>query len=170
VGPCEGAPVGFDLLDPANRLIDGKASCGDFGPTTLPATGTYRIQVHADQAPARYTFAVRETKFDTYSIKIGDTVSPDRPAVGAGIIALPGQRQTYSFRARPGEVISVHVGPCEGAPVGFDVLDSANRIIGGKGGCGDSGPVALRTAGVYRIVVHASRGTARYTFVIGDAR
>jgi hypothetical protein len=165
VGPCEGAILAFDLVDPTNRDLGGHASCGDFGPLTLSAAGTYRIQVRSDQGTARYTFTLRTTTFDRYTIKIGDTVSANRPASGAGIIAVPGQQQEYSFRARAGQVISIHAGQCDGAPLGFDVYNAANQIVGGKGGCGDFLPIKVRADGVYRLVVHADRGTARFTLV-----
>jgi hypothetical protein len=161
---CEGSTLAFDLFNPANNVIDGRSGCGDVGPVTLPTTGIYRILAKADSGVARYTFSLRSTTFAQYSINIGDTVSSDHPGRGAGIIAQPGARQSYSFKARAGQIIYFSSDHCEGSPLAFDLFDPANNLIGGRTGCGDSGPSTLHTAGVYRIMVKADRGAARYSF------
>jgi len=164
VGPCDGAAPAFDLRDPANNLVDGNLGCGDFGPVTLRNSGTYRIVASAEKGAAHYTFSLRPTTVDQYSIKIGDTVSPDHPSTGAGIIGQAGERQSYSFAARAGTIVYFKVGPCEGGPVSFDFLNPANNNIGGVYSCGDFGPVTLSSAGTYRLLAKADRGSsARYT-------
>ena len=164
VGPCDGSGPVFDLHDPANNLIGGTMGCGDFGPVTLPAAGTYRILTHSDHVPSRFTFSVLSTSADQFSIQIGDTVSPDHPVRGAGIIAQPGERQTYSFPGKVGAIVYVKVGPCDGDSPSFDLRDPANNSIGGTIGCGDFGPVTLPSAGTYKILTRTNRAAGHYAF------
>ncbi len=105
---------------------------------------------------------------DHYDIKIGDTVSTDHPAKGAGAILRTGQEQTYSFAAKAGENIYVAVGPCSGTMPGFNLVKPDDGVLDGVGACRDFGPVTLPAAGTYRIVASAS-GTARYTFSLRTA-
>ncbi len=162
---CEGAGVVFDLRNPANELIGGRGGCGDFGPQTLASTGTYRLIVHADQAPAKFNFALLPTSFEQYSIKVGDTVSPDHPAAGAGSISRLGERQAYSFDGTAGTILYVKVEHCEGDPVSFELRNAADQAIVGGSACGDFGPTPLPSTGTYRILVNPDRGSsARYSF------
>ena len=116
------------------------------------------------QAPGHYTFSLLPTTLDHYSIKIGDSVSPDYPVRGAGIIAQLGEQQSYSFQARTGEVVYYSAASCEGVAPWFRLLDQSNNLIDLTAGCGDRGPFTLRSAGVYRILVSADTGTTRYSF------
>ncbi len=166
VSPCQDKSVAFDLRDPTNRNVGGRIGCGDFGPISLAAAGVYRLAVTSDHDTARYTFTLHAVTFDTYAIKIGDTVSPNRPAVGAGIIAQPGERQSYSFGARSGDIIYVQAGRCEGPSITFDVVDRSKKYVGGKIGCGDFGPITLPATGTYQILVRSEPSTVRFTFVL----
>ena len=162
---CEGAGVVFDLRDPANNLIGGRGGCGDFGPTALASTGTYHLIAHADQGPAKFNFALLPTTFEQYSIKVGDTVSPDHPAAGAGSISRLGERQAYSFNGIAGTILYMKVEHCEGDPVSFELRNAANQGIVGGSACGDFGPTPLPSTGTYRIVVNPDRGaSSRYSF------
>ena len=80
-GSCDGAGLHFDLADPANSGIGTTFGCHDFGPVTLTKSGTYQILTYPDpgRPSAHYTFSILPTTFEKYSIKIGDTVSPDHP-------------------------------------------------------------------------------------------
>jgi hypothetical protein len=119
----EGAVVNFELYKPSNDSLGfGRGGCGDLGPVTLPTAGIYKILVKADRAAASYSFSLRPTAFEQYSIKIGDAVSPDYPARGAGVIAQLGEQQSYSFIARAGQVIYFRASNCQGPTVFFDVF------------------------------------------------
>lgn len=166
VGPCDGDTPNFDLHDPDDHSIELKIGCGDFGPVTLSRAGTYRIVTSTNQGGAHYSFSLLPTTLDQYSIKIGDTVSPDHPARGAGVITQMGEQQSYSFQARAGQIVYYSAERCEGVTLWFKLLDQANTVIDVTAGCGDRGPIRLRTAGVYRILVSADRGSARYGFQI----
>ena len=166
---CEGALVDFEIRKPSNDSTGfGRGNCGDLGPITLPTTGTYKILAKTDRGGARYSFSLRPTTFENYSIKIGDTVSPDHPSPGAGVIAQPGEQQSYSFPAKAGQIIYFSATNCEGAPVGFELQKPSNDSTGfGRGDCGDLGPVTLATAGMYKVLVKVDHGaTARYSFSV----
>jgi RHS repeat-associated protein len=163
VGPCDGANPVFDLLKPDNSVLDGTGGCHDFGPVKLPVNGTYRIEASASGAPTHYSFSLRSAVPNEFSIKIGDAISPDHPA-GAGVIKQPGQRQSYSFKARSGDVIYVGIGPCDGTPPILDIFAPDNHRVDGQIGCHDLGRVVLPQKGTYRILVRADGLSVRYSF------
>jgi hypothetical protein len=167
-GNCEGSLVDFEIKKPSNDSAGfSRGNCGDLGPITLATTGTYKILVKADQGSARYSFSLRPTTFEQYSIKIGDAVSPDHPSRGAGIIAQMGEQQSYSFPGRAGQIIYFGATNCEGDSVDFSIKKpSDGSTEAGRGGCGDLGPITLTATGTYRILVKADRGAARYSFKI----
>jgi hypothetical protein len=164
-GPCDGNLSKFDLLDPANNLIGGSTSCSDFGPVTLPKAGIYRILTSGERAATHYTFSVLPTTLDQFSIKVGDTVSPDHPAKGAGSITQLGQRQAYSFSARAGEIVYVGLGPCDGAAPTFDLLRPNGDGLDWHSCYGDMGRQVLPVGGTYRILAR-SESTTHYSFFI----
>jgi hypothetical protein len=122
----------------------------------------------AANAPATNVPATQLPPPDHYDIKIGDTVSTDHPAKGAGILNSVAQRQSYSFTASNGERVYVSVGPCQGEALSLDLLKPDGGVLDGAGHCRDFGPATLPVAGTYRIVASAS-GTARYTFSLRTA-
>ncbi|HZQ21875.1 MAG TPA: RHS repeat-associated core domain-containing protein [Terriglobales bacterium] len=167
---CGGAAVTLDVEDASNRFI-GAGTCGGFGPVTLASTGTYRLLVNAGRAStASYSFSLLPSRFDQYSIGVGETVLPDHPAKSAGIITELGQRQTYFFPGRTGEVIYLALGPCEGAQPSFDLLKPDNSLISKViGNCNaDIGRQTLPGTGMYRIVASTDKSNiySRYSFAL----
>jgi hypothetical protein len=150
----------------------------DVGVTGMPAFAAASVGIGTNPALASRTPSGSATVAnvpaaqlpppDHYDIKIGDTVSTDHPAKGAGAILKTGQKQTYSFAAEAGENIYVAVGPCSGTMPGFNLVKPDNGVLDGVGACRDFGPVTLPAAGTYHIVASAS-GTARYTFSLRTA-
>jgi hypothetical protein len=152
VGPCDGATPNFTLVKPDNSVLDWVAACHGLGPIKLPISGSYRIEARANTAPARYAFTLHAAALNQFAIKIGDAVSPDHPA-GAGVIKEPGQRQSYSFTARLGDITYLGIGPCDGTPPILDIFAPDNHRVDGQIGCHDLGRVVLPQNGSYRIVV-----------------
>lgn len=77
--------------DPLGRTILLN-SFSDFGPVTLPSTGTYTLLVegyHSDAGSGTYSLNVQPLNDGTQSLVIGDAVE--------GAITTPGQTQTYTF-------------------------------------------------------------------------
>jgi len=169
-GPCSGAAPSFEVRASDEKIIGGRIGCGDFGPVNLPKGGAYRLIASANGAAARYSFTLRPASFDEYSIKVGDTVSPDHPGRGAGIIKDLGQKQSYSFSGQTGEVIYVALGPCEGAQPSFDLRAPDDKLLGGViGNCyADIGRVVLPATGTYRLIAFTDKSniSSRYSFWI----
>ena len=124
---------------------------------------------------ARFTLSLLRARLDQYSIKIGDTISPDHPAKGAGVITELGQKQSYSFAGRVGEVLWFQLGPCEGAMPSFDLLaPNGNKLD--FAGCHpgvsrqDLGRQILPTTGQYRIVAGTDKSnvSSRYSFYVHE--
>jgi RHS repeat-associated protein len=159
VGPCDGAAPSFEVLQSDDKIVGGTIGCGDFGPLALPAAGNYRLIASADGSSAHFTFTLRPTSFDQYSIRIGDTVSPDHPARGAGIIKDVGQKQSYSFQARAGDAVYLAIGPCEGAQPSLWVSRPDNGGLDGTlASCqSDVGRIDLPMDGTYRIVAQTDK-------------
>ncbi|HKS68369.1 MAG TPA: RHS repeat-associated core domain-containing protein [Candidatus Acidoferrales bacterium] len=153
VGPCQGAPPRFDVLQADNTYLGGQIGCRDFGPIALSKGGVYRIVAKADGPSARYSFILHAALFDRYSIRIGDTVSPDHPVPGAGIIKELGQKQFYSFSGKAGDAVFLTLGPCQGANPSFSILKPDNTLLDGDiGNCHVNFREVLPVTGSYQIL------------------
>ncbi len=171
VGPCQGATPTFEVLAPDSTPLGGTFGCTGFGPVRLSAAGVHRIVVATlDTGMVRYRLTLRIAPFDQYAIRIGDTVSPDHPAPGAGIITSPGQKQSYAFAGVAGQAVYVGVGPCEGANPSFDLRAPDDKLLGGViGNChADIGRQVLPVTGTYHIVASTVNKTdvSRYSFFV----
>jgi hypothetical protein len=166
VGPCSGGTPNFTLFKPDNGVLDGVGACRDFGPVTLPVTGTYRVVTGANSAPAHYGFSLRAAILNQFSIKVGDSISPDHPT-GAGIITQQGQRQSFGFAARAGDIVYVGIGPCDGGLFSFDLRTPQNRVLDAAS-CHDIERQVLPESGTYQIVTKTALPPARYSFFIHE--
>ena len=168
VGPCQGAVPTFEIRDLDDHVVGGRIGCGDFGPVDFPKGGAYRIIASADGAAASYSFSLRPAASDQFSIQMGETVSPDHPARGAGIITQSGQKQSYTFSGRAGEAIYVALGPCAGAQPSFDLRAPDDKYLGGViGNCNaDIGRLLLPATGTYRILATTDKSnvSSHYSF------
>jgi len=102
-----------------------------------------------------------------FSIKIGDAVSPGRPA-GAGTINETGQQQSYAFAARAGEAVYLSVGPCEGGLPVFDLKTPQNRLLDGTSGCHDLERQVLPESATYHIIARTDHPPSRYSFFLHE--
>lgn len=170
VGPCEtDSPSTFEVYQPDKKVIGGEIGCADFGPINLGIDGTYGIVVSVNKPPMKYSFTLRTTTSDQYPIKIGDTVSPDRPAPGAGTITQLGQKQSYSFAGKTGETIYIKLGPCEGAKPSFAFLKPDNSWLDlAIADCQSSFRETLPVSGTYHIVASTDKANvaSRYSFFV----
>lgn len=148
----------------------------DVGITGMPAFAAASVGV---RLPTKLTSAATAShqpsplappSADHFSIEIGDTVSPDHPARGAGIIKDLGQKQFYSFEGQVGEVVFVGQGPCEGAQPNFDLLKPDNKLLANViGNCNaDIGRQTLPVAGTYTITTSTDKSNvnSRYSFFV----
>ena len=162
VGPCSGGTPSFSLVKPDNGVVDGVGACRDFGPVTLPVTGTYRVIAGANPVPAHYGFSLRAAMLNQFSIKVGDAISPNHPT-GAGIITQQGQRQSFGFAARAGDIVYVGIGPCDGGLLSFDLRTPHNRLLDAAS-CHDIERQVLPESGIYQIIARTAQPPARYSF------
>lgn len=148
----------------------------DVGVTGIPAFAAASVGIHFASRGTASASSYRTSALpaistpDQYTINVGDTVSPDHPTTGAGIIKTLGQRQTYSFSGRTGEVIYLELGPCDGAQPSFDLLRPDNSLISKViGNCNsDIGRQTLPATGTYRIVASTDKSNvnSRYSFTL----
>ncbi|MBV9344427.1 MAG: hypothetical protein JOZ03_05485 [Gammaproteobacteria bacterium] len=170
VGPCEGEGVVFDLEDPSAHSLAGKIGCGDFGPVTLATAGTYQLQVRSDKPPNRYTFSLLPAHVQRYAITVGDTVSPDHPASGAGVLSEIGQEQWYEFSGHAGEIVYLSSGGCDSGRTYLKLVNPDGTTLASNGGnCSvDAGRAVLPIAGRYHIVASRDASSVRsgYRFAL----
>jgi RHS repeat-associated protein len=147
----------------------------DVGVTRMPAFAAASVGVRLPTATVSAVSASNQpaaapSSTNHFSIKIGDTVSPDQPMTGAGTIKDVGQKQFYSFQGRAGEVIFVGQGPCEGAQPNFDLLKPDNALLANViGNCNaDIGRRTLPLTGTYTIVTSTDKPNvnSRYKFFV----
>jgi hypothetical protein len=121
-------------------------------------TGTYELEIGAIPPPQEFT------------ISIGDTVSNDSPAAGAGAISIPGHVDYYFFTATAGQQIyldSLDVSPGLSSGVSWQIRgpDTFDEPLAGAVGLGtDLGSVTLPESGTYRISVRPILSTATGTY------
>lgn len=180
-GECGGTTARWTVQEPDDSFIFNGVLlgfCGDWGPVTLAATGTYRITVHAgslnmsgDPSTFVYSFVVRSVPpTQQFAIDRGDVVSPDSPSAGAGNIDMIGAKDQYTFSAAAGDIVyfdSLGVnGVCNSSPDarwtiqepdGTFLLNAAQMRF-----CNDYGPYTLEATGEYKITVHAG------SFLLGN--
>lgn len=148
----------------------------DVGVTGMPAFAAASVGVRLPKTSGSAVLAsnlpapTAPTRADHFSIKIGDTVSPDQPTSGAGTINSLGQKQFYSFQGLAGQVIFVGQGPCEGAQPNFDLLTPDNKLLANViGNCNaDVGRQTLPVTGTYTIVTSTDKSNvnSRYKFFV----
>jgi RHS repeat-associated protein len=148
----------------------------DVAVTGMPAFAAASVGVRlrrASVSPVTASYqpaAAAPTSADHFSIKIGDTVSPNQPMMGAGIIKDVGQKQFYSFQGRAGEVIFVGQGPCEGAQPNFDLLKPDSKLLANViGNCNANiSRQTLPLTGTYTIVTSTDKSNvhSHYNFFV----
>ncbi|MHB8492414.1 MAG: RHS repeat-associated core domain-containing protein, partial [Solirubrobacteraceae bacterium] len=165
------APATADLLgQPA--LSRALTACQGAGLTGLTLTNCI-LDVGATGDP---TFAAAEAATsstrpqvpDRFEIEIGQSVTANQPAPGAGEITRQGQTQVYGFYSDANRNVYVSTdSPCTGSPVLRLVTPNHVSVIESVGCQGDIGRVALTAAGEYQIVASAIAGsTTTYAFTV----
>jgi len=159
-----------DLNKPAVQRATG--ICEQAGLTgTVAADCTLDLAASGDPAfvsSAVIAAAGRPTVVDHFDVAIGDTVSPDQPTPGAGVINNDAQRQTYSFLADGTRNLYISVDSCQGKPA-FLVTDPDGVVIAASSGCSDLGRVTLAKPGQYQLIATATGTTATFALTLHAA-
>ncbi len=146
--------------------------CGNPGVQTLSRGGPYTIVVGNDTLPGTGTYKFKLWNVPPpqhFQIHIGDTVSKDKPATGAGNIESPGVRDIYTFNATAGQSIFVQrlASSDSVATVHWQMVDATGlQIFDSCIGCGNPGVQKLVHGGQYTITVgdDINPGTGTYQF------
>jgi|SRR5829696_653023 len=118
--PSSGYLLGTLLRPDEEPVFKDESLCSTGSPSdqtvTLPQDGTYQLTVKGDE-DATGTYRITLWPVPTpqqFSIKIGDSIIPDRnqPGRGAGNIESPGAQDHYSFTARKGQQVFFDVREC----------------------------------------------------------
>lgn len=141
-----------------NSLFETCLQCGDPGLIKLDAGGQYTIVIGGGIG---YGIGVYSIKIwdvpspDIFEIQIGDSISTNKPAPGAGMIETPGSHDIYTFSAAAGEtvVFSVQKTPATGDTISWRLEDeNENEFFNTCLGCGDQ-QVTFEKDGTYSIIV-----------------
>jgi len=170
--PSTSALIGWQVTDEVGNVkFDTCLQCGDPGLVTLDA-GSYTITVGTGNNHGTGSYQIVAWSVappQEFEIKIGDSVSFDQPAPGAGNISSPGEFDIYTFTASAGQTIALSI---EKAPnttnlmnwklVGEDGTEFFNNCME----CGDPEPITFSQAGTYQIIVgsETNPGTGEYEF------
>ncbi|MGC3960679.1 MAG: Ig-like domain-containing protein [Verrucomicrobiota bacterium] len=115
----------WELKSPSNVTVFSSYldNNNDIGRRTLTETGTYTVRVWVGAANAAYigtySFRLRSIPADpTFAIQLGDLVTNNVPAAGAGNIEVPGAWDYYTFNATNGQLAF------------FEILNTASTFQG----------------------------------------
>ena len=170
------AQIGWKLTDPngaevfntclgcsepgVQTLIGGGTYTLTIGSRTVPATGSYRIQLFDVPPPKQFT------------INIGDRVREGAPGAGAGVIESPGAEDIYVFSASAGQKVFFHL--LEHSR-NTDLInwrlqdDNGTELFNSCLGCSEPGVQTLIKSGQYTLTVgnKGNPGTGTYAFETG---
>lgn len=105
----------WELKSPGNVTVFSSYLEGNNeGRRTLPESGAYTLRVWVGAVNAAYvgpySFRLRAIPADqSFAIQIGDTITNNVPAVGAGNLEVPGAWDYYTFTATNGQLVFLEV-------------------------------------------------------------
>jgi RHS repeat-associated protein len=162
-------PLDWILQDEQDNLIfNDRLNGGDPGRYYLSRGGSYTITVQPAGANTAwiglYSFKLQTVPSDqTFSIAIGDTVANAVPAVGAGNILEPGERDHYIFQAERGTTVYFEdLGAAQ--PLDWAVYDDqSNLVFNDRLNGADPGRYQLSRGGTYTITVQPAGANVSWT-------
>ena len=165
ISDSPGSAARYNLYNAANSNILNTYAEDD-GTVTLPATGTYLLDVagqSASNASVSYKFEVFENVDPTTGLTLGTPVS--------GTIANPGDEATYTFTGSPGQRIDFNSLASPTYYVFAQLTDPNGNSIFNNSEQYNEGPYTLTYAGTYTLTVYSygtQRGTGNYSFAVDD--
>ncbi|BCX48174.1 hypothetical protein HAHE_20820 [Haloferula helveola] len=163
----------YRLFDPYGNPVKSSAfGLGDMGPVTLPLDGEYVLIVGDTGLGGSGTYAINLSVIpapETFVIAVGDTITPDDPAPGAGTIEAPGAFDIYSFDANAGDRVFLNTLSYSGTnTLIYRLLDPASTELDSQQfNLGDMGTVELPSNGTYTIEVGEVGNDDTGTYSIG---
>ncbi len=147
------------LLDAANNVLataataSGSSALVSLDNITLPADGTYRVQVRApagnSSSTGNYVITVADVTADVGSLNLNQRVT--------GNIENAFTLDRWNFSAMAGQQIQFDLINASTSALVFDLVDAdGNTVFTGLHG--DSEPLILPTSGSYTLTAHGSAG------------
>ena len=133
--------------------------------TTL-APGAYSLAVFSDDhQTGGYSFGVWEIPVvDSYSIEVGDTISLDTPAAGAGNLESPGAKDSYTFDMAAASTVTVIPTWDPGLAGRWTITESGVPVDSGA-----IGEMVELDAGTYQLTVASNdHGTGTYQLSLSE--
>ncbi len=89
----------WELHDPYDSISFKQSTLTSYGSYTFYSSGTYTLYVYGSNGETgTYGFKLWEVPApQTFTINVGDVISKDIPAVGAGSLEAPGSEDVYTF-------------------------------------------------------------------------
>ena len=156
--------IEWKLTDPDGRTVfDTRFGYSEPGVQLLRTAGTYRLTVGSDQAPATGAYAVQLIDVpppQQFKVKIGEAISEDVPAPGAGKIESAGARNVYLFQAAAGQRVYFrkfeHGAGME--QIEWKLTDSeGGEVFSTRFGYAEPGVQILRKGGAYKLEIGADQ-------------
>jgi Ca2+-binding RTX toxin-like protein len=155
------------LMSPSSTVVPGTDGfvCGNLGPITLPANGTYTLRilpvVNADDV-GTYSFKIVNVPApQSFVYTLGTTVSKDSPQTGEGFVESQQAEDDYTFTGAAGQKVSYVTLP--GGPQGNcnfkrQLIGPSSTVVTGTDGfvCGTFTQVTLPAAGTYTLRIYPS--------------
>ena len=128
----------------------------------LDQTGTYTLTIGA--VAGSYQFQIWDIPDPQhFNITVGDIVSPDQPATGAGNIESPGAVDVYTFAGFAGHAYFFDIQNTSGTDTTRWMLETpfGTEVFEDCLSCSDKGPLTFTDSGTYTLTV-GSRENAAY--------
>jgi hypothetical protein len=164
----------WQITGPEDETIFGGFRGADTttGVLTLEQGGQYTVTVSGYNAEAgTYQAKLWDVpQPNQFDITLGQSISGDTPAPGAGQIETPGVQDIYTFNAAVGQSIQIEVTAAEFTVYWVIEHEDGEQIFGGYRGLNNIiGPITLERAGQYRLMVSGyDRETGSYGFTISE--
>jgi hypothetical protein len=170
--------IEWKLSDPEGApVFDARLGYGNAGTHVLKRPGTYTMTVGSDAVPAVGTYRMKLFGIpppQRFTIKIGEMISENTPAPGAGNIEMPGATDVYTFTAAAGQRIYFRMfeHAKEMPLIEWRLRDPDDGIVFDRRlGYGDAGVQVLKKSGTYTMSVGSERepGTGTYRLQLTSA-
>ncbi|MBC7677763.1 MAG: hypothetical protein H7233_02070, partial [Pseudorhodobacter sp.] len=151
------------LVSPAGRTVFDQALAPGYevGDVLLQDAGSYRLEAYGTGASTgSYSFTVNQVAVPkVFDLPVGSSVGSDDPGPGAGVISVPGERDSYRFSADVGTVVSVTSDMTLNHDLRWVLQDPLGRdLFNDYLGVGSSHPsLVLNRPGEYRLTVYGNR-------------
>lgn len=148
--------LGWEVRGPDNvMVIDRWLGQGDTGRVVLNKGGIYTMTLYGYVYGYTGTYAIKvwDAPAQQFDINIDDVISPNVPALGAGIIETPGTVDVYRFTGAAGQVINLNVQAYSDYYTLIQINGPTGLILSSYAGWGNSGNRTLSAAGLYTLTV-----------------